>query len=219
MLSSVNKQHQERYKIILIIGGGISGCVAALELSKNPNYIIHLYEKTDTLLNGPPYCHLHAGGFLYPEMLINDCQELLHDSILFANAFPDCLLKRPTIIAYNVNSKFSTDKLLYKAKLLQYIYYSKKQYIFGPPHSYYAFYNKNDILFAKQFGKFENTINAYHDQYVLKFVELLEDINSIKYPLISVCEFGIDQDKFKKNIINKLESTSNIKIFYTIYIF
>jgi len=201
-------------KNILIIGGGISGCLTALELSNNKNYTIHLYEKNTTLLTGPPYCHLHAGGFLYPDMNIHDCQELLYDSILFASKFPNYLFKRPTIIAYNISSNYSTDTLLYKAQILQYIYYIHKQYIFGPPHSYYATYTKNDIIFAKKYGKFQNTINLYHDKYALQFIQLLDDINSIKYPIISVCEYGIDQDKLKHNIINTIESTSNIKVFY-----
>jgi len=47
-----------------IIGGGISGTVIALQLAKYG--IDHvLFEQEESLVNSPPFCHLHTGGNLY----------------------------------------------------------------------------------------------------------------------------------------------------------
>ena len=55
---------EERKKSVGIIGGGVAGSTIALHLSKKGVNTI-LFESGPSLVNGPPMCHLHAGGNLY----------------------------------------------------------------------------------------------------------------------------------------------------------
>ena len=48
-------------KKIAVIGGGIAGASIALYLSEI-GLKVDLFEKGTSLVNGPPICHLHAGG-------------------------------------------------------------------------------------------------------------------------------------------------------------
>ena len=59
-----------------IIGGGISGSVTALQLAQYGIDNI-LFEQGESLVNGPPFCHLHAGGNLYPDISIEQCKQLM----------------------------------------------------------------------------------------------------------------------------------------------
>lgn len=54
-------------KKVGIIGGGIAGSTIAMKLSEK-NIQTVLYEAGRSLVNGPPFCHLHAGGSLYREI-------------------------------------------------------------------------------------------------------------------------------------------------------
>lgn len=59
-----------------IIGAGIAGSTIAIrfaELGINTTLI----EQGPSLVNGPPICHLHAGGNLYREISDKQCLTLL----------------------------------------------------------------------------------------------------------------------------------------------
>lgn len=184
---------------IAIIGGGISGVVSAVKLSKDlPDCDIDLYEKKQSLLNGPPYCHLHAGGFLYPEMPLADCKELMLDSIEFANMFPDAIIHRPTVIAFNKHSSYNPHVLNHKCFHLSRTYALAGTTPLGETHLFYAMYSYEDAVYFKKHGHFYKTADKarrYHDTFVSQFLNLLTDINSIKYPFACVNEPGIDQQK------------------------
>ncbi|MFA6770920.1 MAG: FAD-dependent oxidoreductase, partial [Bacteroidales bacterium] len=72
---------------VAIIGGGVSGSVTALQLAK---YGIDnvLFEQRENLVSGPPFCHLHAGGNLYPDISLEQCKLLMLQSIEMARLFP-----------------------------------------------------------------------------------------------------------------------------------
>ena len=64
----MNKVHN-----VGIIGGGVSGVVVALHLAELGIDNLLLDQKGN-VVNGPPFCHLHAGGNLYPDISItNSC--------------------------------------------------------------------------------------------------------------------------------------------------
>lgn len=54
----------EKREEIIIVGGGLGGCLTALMLAKNPQYHVTLIEAQDTLLNGASTiaARLHLGG-------------------------------------------------------------------------------------------------------------------------------------------------------------
>merc|ERR1711884_417724 len=70
-------------KRIAIVGGGMAGAVAALRLCQSAQNDAHsapikvtLYETNEHLVDGPPFCHLHAGGCLYREISDEQCEVL-----------------------------------------------------------------------------------------------------------------------------------------------
>ncbi|QSA20474.1 FAD-dependent oxidoreductase, partial [Vibrio furnissii] len=65
---------------VAIIGGGVAGATAAVHMSELGLNVL-LLEKGPGLVNGPPICHLHAGGNLYREISQQQCIELLRQSI------------------------------------------------------------------------------------------------------------------------------------------
>ena len=201
---------------IAIIGGGISGITSAIKLAKNKNNKIDVFEKRNYILKGPPYCHLHAGGILYPEISLDDAQQLMTDSIKFANYFSSCLDYRPTVVAYRSTSKYSTDSLLFKCKVNKVNYqFSKYNNILGPVNNFYAVYHLSDMIHFKRFGKLPESDDigrSFHDTYVEQFCKLIDNIYSIKYPFVSVCEPGIIQSKVEKQLEYELNNYTNINI-------
>ena len=201
---------------IAIIGGGISGITSSIKLAQNKNNQIDVFEKRPYILKGPPYCHLHAGGILYPEISLRDAQQLMNDSIEFANYFGNCLDYRPTVVAYRSTSKYSTQSLLFKCKVNKVNYqFSKGTYPLGPVNNFYAVYHLSDMIYFKKFGKLPESDDIgrnYHDKYVEQFCKLLDDIYSIKYPFVSVCEPGIIQSKVEEHLIKDVKKYNNINI-------
>ena len=59
-----------------IIGGGVAGATVALQLGEI-GLDVTLFEKGPSLVNGPPICHLHAGGNLYREISEQQCLTLV----------------------------------------------------------------------------------------------------------------------------------------------
>lgn len=82
---------------IAIIGGGVAGASCAFYLSKI-GLDVTLFEKNNTLVSGPPFCHLHAGGNLYREIDDDQCITLLHQSIDLLRFYPYAIDFRPTVI-------------------------------------------------------------------------------------------------------------------------
>jgi hypothetical protein len=201
-------------KCIAIIGGGISGCVTALKLLEKYKSKVNivLYEKRDKLLGGPPFCHLHAGGMLYPMISIKECESLLHHSILFAQEFSECITYIPTVVAYRKNSKFDANKLVMKCRIMKYHYASNVAHPLGDPETYYQVYDRQDIIALKNGEQINKS--EYHDKYVREFAKILDNIDDIKYPFVSVREHSISMEKIKRTIMKRLYSYNNIEILY-----
>lgn len=203
------------YNNITIIGGGISGIISAIKLAENKMNKITIFEKRDTILRGPPYCHLHAGGMLYPEISLKDAQILQNDCLDFVLKFKNCIDYRPTIIAYKADSKYDTNKLIFKCNVLKlnYILQSQKnpdyKNLLGDISQYYSIYTRDDVL---------NILNSplskgnFHDKYVYNFCKLLCNIDSIKYPFVSICEWGINQEMVEHQLETELQNFTNITI-------
>lgn len=199
---------------ISIIGCGIAGCTAALELSKNKKNKIILYEKKNTILGNAPYCRLHC-GLMYPMISFKESELLLMYSIEFAREFRSAILKRPCVIMYNKKSNYITRELIDKCEFIQRKYKKFNDFTMGHPDTYFAVYTRNDMISFKQFGKFLHSTSEarkFHDPFVKTVCRMIKDIDSIKYPFVSVNEFGIAQDIVEKLIKRRINSASNIKL-------
>src|SRR5690554_7842988 len=93
-----------------IVGGGVSGAVTALELDK---YGIDnvLFEKESSVVNRPPFCHLRAGGSLYPDISDEQCRILMKQSIEMVRLFPQSIDERPTFISIPKSHQYKIDKI------------------------------------------------------------------------------------------------------------
>lgn len=206
---------------ISIIGGGIAGCTAALELSKNKNNKIILYEKKDAILGNAPYCRLHC-GLMYPMLSFKESELLLIYSIHFAKEFRSAILKRPCVIMYNKKSNYTTRELIDKCEFIQRKYKKFNDFTMGHPDTYFAVYTRNDMISFKHFGKFLHSTSEarkFHDPFVKTVCRMIKDIDSIKYPFVSVNEFGIEQTIVERLIKRRIQSERNIKLnLNTIYV-
>ncbi|NBP00791.1 MAG: FAD-dependent oxidoreductase [Proteobacteria bacterium] len=206
-------------KRVAVVGGGIGGVFTAIQLAKRQNTKVDVYEKNNGILQGPPYCHLHAGGFLYPEISTLDSQALFYHAAMFAEYFPDAIVRRPCIIAYNKHSQYHTHDLLHKCKVIKYLYNCwhglHGSTPFGPIDNFYCVYSKDDVIHYKENGHMtsnDSPANKFHDQYASAFCELIDDIDSIKYPFVSVCEFTIDQAAVEFQLVNEFYKSDSITL-------
>ncbi len=93
-----------------IIGGGVSGVVVALQLAELGIDNVLLEQKVN-VVNGPPFCHLHAGGNLYPDISDVQCRVLMKQSIEMARLFPHSIDERPTLITVPKTEKYKVDRI------------------------------------------------------------------------------------------------------------
>lgn len=196
----------------VVIGGGISGCVCSLKLSKFDNVTIDIYEQRENILKSLPYCHLHVAGALYPELTIKECKSLFYESLDFAKEFKQFLNIRPTIIAYKSSSSYDPKQLIYKLHLIRNLYANSDTYIYGAPNEFFRIYTKEDILYYKKHGKLEE-YDTIHTRYIETFCSLLKNINDIKYPFISVMEPGINQELLEKSLTELIYSSKKINVY------
>lgn len=174
-----------------IIGGGVSGAVTALQMS---DLGIHnlLFEKKENLVSGPPFCHLHAGGNLYPEIPIEECKTLLKQSIEMARFLPDSIDKRPTFIAIPTSEKYRVEFIVERLKELkkyyeQLISEDPKNQVLGPSDEYFNVYDEDDIIeLAKNKTK---TKPLTSDEWMRNAIEIV-DTSKLKTPIILVQEYG-----------------------------
>ncbi len=174
-----------------IIGGGVSGAVTALQLAKYGIDNI-LFEQGESLVNGPPFCHLHAGGNLYPDISEEQCKLLMRQSIEMARMFPQSIDQRPTFISIPKSEKYEVDKIENRLNVLvdyykQLIEEDPANEILGPPNGYYTLFNKEDLvtLAEKPIVKHPST----HDEWLSNTIKLI-DYEKLKTPVFMIQEYG-----------------------------
>ncbi|MFB9052392.1 hypothetical protein ACFFVB_04805 [Formosa undariae] len=174
-----------------IIGGGVSGVVTALQLAENGIDSI-LFEQENSVVNGPPFCHLHAGGNLYPDISEAQCKILMKQSIEMAKLFPQSIDERPTFISVPKSEKYSLDNIEHRLEMLV-AYYTEliaedpSNAILGAPKNYYKIYAKEDLKALADHPAIERPKSA--DEWMINTIHLI-DYNKLKTPVILVQEFG-----------------------------
>src|SRR5690554_2606158 len=177
-----------------IIGGGVSGVVTSLELGK---YGINnvLFEQENSVVNGPPFCHLHAGGNLYPDISDEQCQMLMKQSIEMARLFPQSIDERPTFISIPKSQKYKVDKIQDRLDMLVKYYKTliaedPLNEILGAPEDYYKTYSKADLIeLAKQAS---TETPSTPDQWITNAIKFI-DYEKLKTPITLVQEYGWNQ--------------------------
>ncbi|MEA4868950.1 MAG: FAD-dependent oxidoreductase [Rikenellaceae bacterium] len=176
---------------VAIIGGGISGSVTALQLAKY-NVDSVLFEQRDGLVHGPPFCHLHAGGNLYPEISLEQCKMLMRQSVDSARFFPETIDHRPTLIAIPKSERINIQEVENRLKQLS-LYYKElitqdpANQVLGPPEKYFTVYTNKELEALVQSPSVPRPVS--HDDWLCNALKYL-DHSKLKRPLFMVQEYG-----------------------------
>jgi len=178
-------------KKIAIIGGGVAGASIALYLSEI-GLQVDLFEKGTSLVNGPPICHLHAGGNLYREISDEQCVTLLRESIEALRLYPDSVDYRPTVIAVPQHDAGEPLDLLARLTLLQTEYQrlieqDSDNEVLGDVDQYFHLFEKEQLEALSALD--EVSIPKTAEQWMIPFAKHT-DLSLLKFPVVLVQEFG-----------------------------
>lgn len=196
-------------KRIAVIGGGIAGSTIALRLT-GLDINVTLFEEGASLVNGPPVCHLHAGGNLYPDISNEQCFTLLEQSIATMKIYPHCINKRPTVIAIPQRDTGNIEDLLPRLELLKQRYKELIQIdvsnnVLGEPDDYYKMFSRQDIELLKNKSQ-PVEINEFSD-WMIPLAKTL-DLDSVKFPLLMVQEYGLSLFRIAASTEISLQASS-----------
>ncbi len=198
---------------VAVVGGGIAGSTVALYLSEI-GVDVTLFEKGPSLVNGPPICHLHAGGNLYREISDEQCVTLLRESIDLVRFYPDAIDYRPTVIAVPVDDPGSPQELFKRLKLLR-SEYSKlvaedpANKVLGECDEYFQVFEKEELLALKEreIVKMPKTLQ----EWMIPVVKQV-DLDKVQFPLVMVQEYGINLFRLAASVSLCLEDKKNARI-------
>ncbi|CAM3892547.1 tRNA 5-methylaminomethyl-2-thiouridine biosynthesis bifunctional protein MnmC [Vibrio aerogenes CECT 7868] len=185
------KTSEKHVSRVAIIGGGVAGATAAVHLGEL-GIEVFLLERGDGLVNGPPICHLHAGGNLYREISESQCLQLLRQSVETVRLYPHTLNKRPTIIATPVEDPHEPGLLLSRLKVIKQAYQQlvdedPRNQVLGDPGMYYQLYSREELERLKHSAQPE--LPQSFDDWVIPFARHT-DLDRLKYPVVAVQEYG-----------------------------
>jgi len=182
---------------VAIIGAGVAGSTIALRFSEL-GIDTTLIEKGDSLVNGPPFCHLHAGGNLYREISEQQCLILLQQSIDTAKVFPQSINHRPTIFAVPTTDKGDPLDLLprlekLRAKYTELVKKSKDNKVLGEPSQYFRLFDRAELeaLLSLTLPKVAQTAS----DWLVAFAQQT-DLAKLKYPVLLIQECGMSAFRF-----------------------
>jgi len=189
---------------VAIVGGGVAGASTALYLAEM-GVCVTLFEKEEFLVSGPPFCHLHAGGNLYPDISDSQCLKLLKQSIDFAKFYPKIIDYRPTVLTFPKSCKLGFESLKDRLVLLKNEYEKLIQKditnkVLGDSKDYFKVYDKNDL------NNFDNL-----DEWMRAFVKYV-DLDSIKFPVVLVREYGLNLFRLSAILNEAILNHSNIDL-------
>ncbi|SMC08879.1 FAD-dependent oxidoreductase [Nitratiruptor tergarcus] len=178
---------------IAIIGGGVAGASVAIYLRKlglKPT----LFEKKPMLVAGPPACHLHAGGNLYPDIDDTQRKQLLKESIEFLCFYPQAIEKRPTLLAIPKHILIDIDELIQRTKKLALFYKElidkdPANRVLGDLQEYFLTFSQDEVVALQ--GKTPKKVPKTPGEWLIPFANEV-DINKLKFPVILVQEYGIN---------------------------
>jgi 2-polyprenyl-6-methoxyphenol hydroxylase-like FAD-dependent oxidoreductase len=196
-----------------IIGGGVSGVVTALHLA-NAGVDTVLFEQKPSLINGPPFCHLHAGGNLYPDITEDECRILLKQSIEMARLFPQSIDQRPTLISIPKSHSLSTNAVQKRLEMLQDEYaqlikIDPENAQLGVAEDYFKAYSHGTLQALAQEPLAMHP--ATQDQWMRNALECL-DLAKLKTPVFLVQEYGWNMFRLAAQAKLALEESEHCQV-------
>lgn len=198
---------------IAIIGGGVAGATAAVHLSEL-GLKVTLLEKSAGLVNGPPICHLHAGGNLYREISQQQCIELLRQSIETVRLYPHTLNRRPTVIAIPHSDPGSAEEILPRLDVIRSAYQQlvvedSQNKILGEPCDYFRLYQQDEL--ERLALRSQPKVPISFDDWLIPFAQHT-DLSQLKYPVVAVQEYGWSVFRLAASAHLTLEALPNCQI-------
>jgi len=182
---------------IAIIGGGVAGSTIALRFAEL-GIDTTLIEKGDSLVNGPPICHLHAGGNFYREISEQQCLTLLKESIDTVKVYPHSVNIRPTVIALPKTDAGEPLDLLPRLNILRAKYNELVKQdiankVLGEPEQYYRLFSRAelDALLTLPLPTSAKT----ESDWLVAFAQQV-DLEQLKFPIVLVQEYGLSAFRF-----------------------
>ncbi|MGM8872254.1 FAD-dependent oxidoreductase [Psychrobacter sp. 2Y5] len=178
-------------KRVGILGGGTAGATIAIRLAAL-GLETYLFEKKASLIDGPPMCHLHAGGNLYREIPDEDCVALLKQCIDILRLYPYTMDVRPTVFAVPNRDEGMPEDLLPRLEILTQAYreliaQDPNNKVLGDPEDYYQLYSHERLIELSE--REQVAVPTTVDEWVIPVAKYL-DLNKVKFPLIVVQEYG-----------------------------
>ena len=186
-----NNAHDAPVKRVGILGGGTAGATIAIRLAAL-GVETYVFERQSSLVDGPPMCHLHAGGNLYREIPDEDCVALLEQCIDILRLYPHTIDVRPTVFAVPTRDAGLPEDLLPRLDILTDAYRALiekdvNNKVLGEPEDYYQLYNHEQML---ELSTREQVAKpSCVDEWMIPVAKYL-DLNKVKFPLIVVQEYG-----------------------------
>jgi len=198
---------------VAVVGGGIAGSSVVYHLGRL-GAEVELFEQKSSLVDGPPMCHLHAGGNLYREISDEQCVQLLCESIELIRLYPFGIDYRPTVIAIPTYDEGSMEDLLPRLELLQkeYAHLVSKDpnnKLLGEVEEYFELFSKEEIESLAKLEPKENPQSP--KEWLIPFAKET-DLSQIKFPVLFVREFGLNLFRIAASAILMLESLPNVTL-------
>lgn len=198
---------------IAVVGGGIAGSTIALYLSEI-GLNVSLFEKGPSLVNGPPICHLHAGGNLYREISDQQCLTLLKESIDLVRFYPNAVDYRPTVIAVPTDDSGSPQELLPRLKKLQAEYAALIERdpcnkVLGESADYFKLYDRPRVEALREQPTVEKPLNM--DDWIIPVAKNI-DLEKVQFPLIMVQEYGLNLFRLASSAKLSLDTKANCRL-------
>ncbi|RKF18053.1 FAD-dependent oxidoreductase [Alginatibacterium sediminis] len=178
---------------IAVVGAGVAGVTLALRLAQKHKCQVTLIEKGPSFVNGPPICHLHAGGNLYREIDQQQCITLLEQSIDTLRFYPFCANIRPTVIAVPIDDSGSPNDLSQRLEVLRKHYAAlvakdPLNRVLGDPNDYFQYFSREQMSQLALQSQPQQLDKPEH--WMIELAKQL-DFDSVQWPLVLVQEYGL----------------------------
>ena len=198
---------------IAVIGGGIAGSTISLYLGKL-GLDITLFEKNNSLISGPPICHLHAGGNLYREISDDACITLLKESIDLLKLYPNSIDYRPTVLVTPKTDDTDPNTLFKRLEILQTEYKKLididiRNKVLCNTLDYFKAYSKDEVTKIKSQDVVKKPKSF--DEWMIPVAKNL-DLEKLKFPIIMVQEYGLNIFRLGATVSIALKDTENTKL-------
>ncbi len=196
---------------IAIVGGGIAGATNALYLGQL-GLDVTLFEKEASLVSGPPFCHLHAGGNLYREISDEQCVQLLKQSVDFVRYYPFSVDYRPTVIAIPLEDSGTPQQLLPRLALLREEYEKliaedPANQVLGESGDYYRLFTREAVESLRE--RTPVAAPKTLDEWMIPVARGV-DLDKVQFPLVMVQEYGLNLFRLSAGVTLELEQLDNV---------